>query len=151
MEHWTGEQREFAVKSYYLNGQCAKVAREEFRLHCQLRRQDPELSPHAIKIRVRSLEETGSALKKKPPGDNASEMSPESSVESYPAFALNGLRGNSGKNLNQGTPTQCVRELRKVQEIQAIGNRVLQRVASNMERRVELCLMQDGGHFQHLL
>ncbi|KAJ4449837.1 hypothetical protein ANN_01243 [Periplaneta americana] len=36
------------------------------------------------------------------------------------------------------------------QEIQA-NNRVLQRVASNMERRVELCLMQDGGHFQHLL
>ncbi|KAJ4448780.1 hypothetical protein ANN_00171 [Periplaneta americana] len=37
------------------------------------------------------------------------------------------------------------------QEIQAIDNRVLQRVASNMKRRVELCLMQDGGHFQHLL
>ncbi|KAJ4442689.1 hypothetical protein ANN_04278 [Periplaneta americana] len=37
------------------------------------------------------------------------------------------------------------------QEIQAIDNRVLQRVASNMERRVELCLMQDEGHFQHLL
>ncbi|KAJ4427332.1 hypothetical protein ANN_24952 [Periplaneta americana] len=37
------------------------------------------------------------------------------------------------------------------QEIQAIDNRVLQRVASNMERRVELCLMQNGGHFQHLL
>ena len=37
------------------------------------------------------------------------------------------------------------------QEIQAIDNRVLQRVASNMERRVELCLMQDGGHFQQLL
>ncbi|KAJ4432194.1 hypothetical protein ANN_20810 [Periplaneta americana] len=37
------------------------------------------------------------------------------------------------------------------QEIQAIDNRVLQRVASNMERRVELCLMQDGGYFQHLL
>ena len=37
------------------------------------------------------------------------------------------------------------------QEIQAIDNRVLQRVASNMERRVELCLMQDGGLFQQLL
>ncbi|KAJ4445889.1 hypothetical protein ANN_12575 [Periplaneta americana] len=36
------------------------------------------------------------------------------------------------------------------QEIQA-NNRVLQRVASDMERRVELCLMQDGGHFEHLL
>ena len=37
------------------------------------------------------------------------------------------------------------------QVIQAIDNRVLQRVASNMERRVDLCLMQDGGHFQQLL
>ena len=37
------------------------------------------------------------------------------------------------------------------QEIQAIDNRVLQRVASNMELRAELCLMQDGGHFQQLL
>ena len=37
------------------------------------------------------------------------------------------------------------------QDIQAIDNRVLQRVASNMERRVELCLMQDGGYFQQLL
>ncbi|KAJ4426822.1 hypothetical protein ANN_26621, partial [Periplaneta americana] len=32
------------------------------------------------------------------------------------------------------------------QEIQA-NNRVLQRMASNMERRVGLCLMQDGGLF----
>ncbi|KAJ4449238.1 hypothetical protein ANN_00635 [Periplaneta americana] len=34
-------------------------------------------------------------------GDNASEMSPELSIESYPAFALNGLRENAGKNLSQ--------------------------------------------------
>ncbi|KAJ4438590.1 hypothetical protein ANN_14537 [Periplaneta americana] len=30
-------------------------------------------------------------------------MSPESSTESYPAFALLGLRENPGKNLNQVT------------------------------------------------
>ncbi|KAJ4447232.1 hypothetical protein ANN_09236 [Periplaneta americana] len=34
-------------------------------------------------------------------GDNTGEMSPGSSAESYPAFALNGLRENPGKNLNQ--------------------------------------------------
>ncbi|KAJ4450907.1 hypothetical protein ANN_02341 [Periplaneta americana] len=51
------------------------------------------------------------------------------------------------------TRPQTVDDLKHniTQEIQAIDNRVLQRVASNMERRVELCLMQDGGHFQHLL
>ncbi|KAJ4446452.1 hypothetical protein ANN_13148 [Periplaneta americana] len=36
-------------------------------------------------------------------GDNASEMSPGSSTESYPAFARIGLRENPGKNLNQVT------------------------------------------------
>ncbi|KAJ4439505.1 hypothetical protein ANN_07629 [Periplaneta americana] len=36
-------------------------------------------------------------------GDNASEMSPGSSTESYPAFACIGLRENPGKNLNQVT------------------------------------------------
>ncbi|KAJ4434186.1 hypothetical protein ANN_22734 [Periplaneta americana] len=36
-------------------------------------------------------------------GDNAGEMSPGSSTESYPAFARIGLRENPGKNLNQVT------------------------------------------------
>ncbi|KAJ4432304.1 hypothetical protein ANN_20923 [Periplaneta americana] len=36
-------------------------------------------------------------------GDNAREMSPGSSTESYPAFARIGLRENTGKNLNQIT------------------------------------------------
>ncbi|KAJ4449272.1 hypothetical protein ANN_00670 [Periplaneta americana] len=35
--------------------------------------------------------------------DNAGEMSPESSTESYPAFARIGLREKTGKNLNQVT------------------------------------------------
>ncbi|KAJ4440342.1 hypothetical protein ANN_08481 [Periplaneta americana] len=36
-------------------------------------------------------------------GDNAGEMNPGSSTESYPAFARIGLRENPGKNLNQVT------------------------------------------------
>ncbi|KAJ4439975.1 hypothetical protein ANN_08106 [Periplaneta americana] len=36
-------------------------------------------------------------------GDNAGEMSPGSSTESYPAFARIGLRENPRKNLNQVT------------------------------------------------
>ncbi|KAJ4438163.1 hypothetical protein ANN_14102 [Periplaneta americana] len=35
--------------------------------------------------------------------DNAGEISPGSSTESYPAFARIGLRENPGKNLNQVT------------------------------------------------
>ncbi|KAJ4451871.1 hypothetical protein ANN_03349 [Periplaneta americana] len=38
-------------------------------------------------------------------GDNAGEMSPGSSTESYPAFARIGLRENPGKNLNQFLPS----------------------------------------------
>ncbi|KAJ4426219.1 hypothetical protein ANN_27030 [Periplaneta americana] len=68
MKHWTGVQRGFAVKSYNLNGQCEEAARREFCRYFQLRRHDPVLSSHAIKTWVRNLEETDSALKKKPPG-----------------------------------------------------------------------------------
>ncbi|KAJ4450784.1 hypothetical protein ANN_02214 [Periplaneta americana] len=39
----------------------------------------------------------------KPTGDNVREMSPGSSIESYPAFAQIELRENPGKNLNQVT------------------------------------------------
>ncbi|KAJ4431290.1 hypothetical protein ANN_19887 [Periplaneta americana] len=49
--------------------------------------------------------------------DNASEMSPRSSTESYPAFAHIGLRENPGKNFNQnmgevivgGRRIKCIR------------------------------------------
>ncbi|KAJ4435502.1 hypothetical protein ANN_18118 [Periplaneta americana] len=40
-------------------------------------------------------------IDEKKTGDNAGEMSPGSSTESYPAFAHIGLRENPGKNLNQ--------------------------------------------------
>ncbi|KAJ4432184.1 hypothetical protein ANN_20800 [Periplaneta americana] len=44
-------------------------------------------------------------------GDNAGEMSPGSSTESYAAFARIGLRENPGENLNQATcpDRSCVR------------------------------------------
>ena len=57
------------------------------------------------------------------------------------------------KDRVQATRPQKMDDLKHniTQEIQAIDYRVLQRVASNMERLVELCLMQDGGHFEQLL
>ncbi|KAJ4438877.1 hypothetical protein ANN_14830 [Periplaneta americana] len=45
-----------------------------------------------------------SARKEGNSSDNASEMSPGSSTESYPAFARIGLRENPGKNLNLPRP-----------------------------------------------
>jgi hypothetical protein len=35
-------------------------------------------------------------------------------------------------------------------EINCIDNTMFQRTARNMERRVQLCLEEEGGHFQHL-
>ena len=54
-----------------------------------------------------------------------------------------------GSLKRQGLRPQTLDDLKHniTQEIQAIDKRV----ASNMERRVELCLVQDGGHFQQLL
>ncbi|KAJ4428232.1 hypothetical protein ANN_24249 [Periplaneta americana] len=53
------EQRGFAVKSYYLNGQCAQAAFRNFFLHFYLCRHDPVPFSHVIEIWIRNLEETG--------------------------------------------------------------------------------------------
>jgi hypothetical protein len=35
--------------------------------------------------------------------------------------------------------------------VQGITADILRRVSRNMSRRVQSCLQQNGGHFQHLL
>ncbi|KAJ4451569.1 hypothetical protein ANN_03038 [Periplaneta americana] len=81
--------------------------------------------------------------------DNAGEMSPGSSTESYPAFAHIGLRENPGKNLNQGfvkdiTYTQKPRNidelrLKITQTFQQITPLILQRTWAELHHRYELC------------
>ncbi|KAJ4430050.1 hypothetical protein ANN_22258 [Periplaneta americana] len=86
------------------------------------------------------------------------EQSPKKSLPEPVATEISGF-DNAGllsmgylKDRVYTTRPQTLDDLKHniTQEIQA-NNRVLQRVASNMERRVELCLMQGGGNFQHLL
>jgi hypothetical protein len=36
-------------------------------------------------------------------------------------------------------------------KIRNIAEETLQRVTANMQTRVEACLLENGGHFQHLL
>jgi hypothetical protein len=36
-------------------------------------------------------------------------------------------------------------------EIRNITEETLQRVTANMQTRVEACLLENGGHFQHVL
>ena len=74
--------------------------------------------------------------------------SPRSSYLTTPDFFL----WNHLKDRVYATRPQTLDDLKHniTQEIQAIDNRVLQRVASNMEWSVELCLMQDfGQNHQH--
>jgi transposase len=68
MEQWSGAQRAFTVKAFYKNNDSLKAARRLFHVHFNLQRHVPVPSAHVIKTWVRNFEETGSALKKKPPG-----------------------------------------------------------------------------------
>ncbi|KAL4112988.1 hypothetical protein QTP88_016699 [Uroleucon formosanum] len=77
MDQWVGSQRAIAVKAYYKNGDCLTAARREFRRHYNLGRHDHVPSCKAIKSWVENFEETGSALKKKPPGAQRTQRTPQ--------------------------------------------------------------------------
>jgi transposase len=76
MDQWSGAQHAFAVKSFYKNDNL-EAARHEFYRHFNLSHHDLIPSAHAIKIWVSNFEETGSALKKKPPGGRRTVRMPE--------------------------------------------------------------------------
>ena len=64
MEPWTGAQRAFAMKAFYINGDSSVIVRREFRREFGIHRNRAVPLAHAIKTWVRNLEATGSALKK---------------------------------------------------------------------------------------
>ncbi|KAG8294238.1 hypothetical protein J6590_107508 [Homalodisca vitripennis] len=66
MDQWSGADRAVAVRAYYKNGDSVTAAQ---------RGRVP--SSHAISSWVRNFEETGSALKKKPPGRIVTVRTPE--------------------------------------------------------------------------
>lgn len=77
MENWTGAERAVAVRAFYKNGDSATAAQRTFRQHYLLGRHGRVPSAHAITTWVRNFEETGSALKKKPPGGIPTVRTPE--------------------------------------------------------------------------
>jgi transposase len=77
MKQWSGAQRAFAVKAFYKNNDSLEAARCLFRVHFNLQRHDLVPSAHVIKTWIRNFEETGSALKRKPPGGIRSARTPE--------------------------------------------------------------------------
>lgn len=72
MENWSGEQRSFAIKSYYKNNDCVVAAQRQFRIKFNIARHGRIPSAHAIKEWVRKFEETGSAMNVKHKGPNRS-------------------------------------------------------------------------------
>jgi len=64
MQHWMGEERAFAVKAYYQNGEILVRARRTFRTHFNVLRNRPIPSNHAIKTWVANFEVSGSTPKK---------------------------------------------------------------------------------------
>ena len=71
MQQWTGEERAFAVKAYYQNGESLVRARRVFRAHLNVPRNQPVPSDHAIKTWVANFEVSGSTPKKGLSGCNS--------------------------------------------------------------------------------
>lgn len=63
MNRWTGEQRGFAVKTYFQNGESFVQTRRVFRRHFKIPRNQPLPSDNAIRTWVNNLEQTGSTSK----------------------------------------------------------------------------------------
>src|SRR5215469_3296746 len=77
MEPWSGAKRAFTIKSFYKNNDSVEGARREFRRHFNLGRHDSVPSAHAIKTWISNFEETGSAMKKKPPDRERTVRTPQ--------------------------------------------------------------------------
>ncbi|XP_014471890.1 PREDICTED: uncharacterized protein LOC106742984 [Dinoponera quadriceps] len=65
MQRWTGEQRGFAVKAFYLNGESYVGAQQAFRRHFNLLPQVPVPDRKTIKNWIENLETTGQTTKKR--------------------------------------------------------------------------------------
>ena len=65
MEQWTDEERAFAVKVYYQNGESLVLTRRAFRTHFNVPRNRPVPSNNAIKTWVANFEVSGPISKKR--------------------------------------------------------------------------------------
>ena len=72
MEQWNGQQCAFAIKMFYKNNDSViEGAQREFRRFFNLGHHGQVPSKQAIKAWIKNFEETGSALKKKPTGQDS--------------------------------------------------------------------------------
>jgi len=67
MGEWSAEHRAFAVEQFFRNDSYTVTVRE-FRKKFQIARTKPVFSDNTLRLWVKNFRETGSVLKKKPPG-----------------------------------------------------------------------------------
>jgi hypothetical protein len=77
MDQWTGAQCAFVIKAFHKNSNNNVAIKWLFRRDFQTNHNNPVPSAHAIKTRIKNFEETGSALKRKPPRKERSKPTPE--------------------------------------------------------------------------
>ena len=86
MGKWAGEQRTFAIKTYYKKGDSFAQAQRLFQCHFKIHRNNPVPSVQSIKTWVQNFEETGSTLSKKSPGRVETVHTPENVFAVREAF-----------------------------------------------------------------
>jgi transposase len=166
MDQWVGSQRAFAVKSFYKNGDSATAAQREFRRHYNLGRHARVPTSHAINTWVKNFEETGSALKKKPPGGHRTQRTPEN-IEAVRASIGRSPQRSARKhasalNLNRTTIRRILHsdlkfhpyKIQVVQELKPLDYVARQRFCEQMIEKinddpdfVDNFFMSDEAHF----
>ena len=131
MQQWTGEERAFAVKAYYQNGESLVWARRAFRTHFNVPRNRPVLSNHAINIWVANFEVSGSTSKKRG-GSQKTVRTPENIESVREAFERSPRRSAVRHATTLGITPRSVRRilhndlhchLYKIQIVRAVNTR----------------------------
>ncbi|XP_017782729.1 PREDICTED: uncharacterized protein LOC108567045 [Nicrophorus vespilloides] len=74
---WSGEHRGFVVEAFYKNGESVTATQRAFRTRFGLRANESVPDRKTILLWVQRVRETGSALKRKPPGRPKNVRTPE--------------------------------------------------------------------------
>jgi len=131
MQQWTGEERAFAVKAYYQNGESLVRARRVFRAHFNVPRNQPVPSDHAIKTWVANFEVSGSTSKKRG-GSQKTVRTPENIGRVREAFDRSPRRSAVRHATTLGITPRSVRRILhndlhyhpyKIQIVQALNTR----------------------------
>lgn len=157
MERWTPQQRAYAVKVFYQNGNSYVLARRDFRNHFNINRNRPVPSACAIKKWVKNFEETSSTTRKKP-GRPKSRRTPENVERVRIAIERSPRRSARRHSIALGISNRTVRRILhrdlhfhpyKIQIVQALKETDYVSRQRFCEEFLDL-INQDEGIINHL-